>query len=187
MSRNCFVPHCHEGNKSQIKKNKLLGIKRKTMFKAPKDALLLEIWAKAIQRTDKKLRPGIDSVCEKHFDETCVHRYFETKMADGSIHLIERGRLSLKKNAVPSRFPDLPQSLTMIEPINKTKLNNISSTIDNVSETYNNLKDTLINMKLPAEWFFCCAHNSLVLGYLDSNHELVKKIIISSNDLNVKV
>lgn len=151
------------------------------------DALLLEKWTKAIQRTDRKLRPGIDSVCEKHFDETCVYRYFETKMPDGSINLIERGRLSLKKNAIPSIFPDLPRSLTMIKPIKKTKLNNISSTIENVSKTYNNLKDTLINMKLPADWFFCCAHESLVLGYLDSNHELVKKIIISSNNLNVKV
>uniref|UniRef100_A0A2S2NYY9 THAP-type domain-containing protein n=1 Tax=Schizaphis graminum TaxID=13262 RepID=A0A2S2NYY9_SCHGA len=187
MPRNCFVPHCHEGNKSQIKKNKLLGIKHKTMFKAPKDVLLLEKWSKAIQRTDRELRPGIDNVCEKHFDEAYVSRYFETKMPDGSINRIERGRLSLKKNAVPSIFPDLPQNLIIIEPIKKTKLNNISSTIDNVSETYNNLQDALKNMNLPTEWFFCCAHSSLLLGYLDSNYELIKKIIISSNDLNLKV
>ncbi|XP_025195264.1 uncharacterized protein LOC112594598 [Melanaphis sacchari] len=41
-------------------------------------------------------------------------------------------------------------------------------------------------MELSAAWYFCCAHSSLILGYLDSNHELIKKIIISSNDLNLK-
>jgi len=75
------------------------------------DVLLLEKWAKAIPRADRELRPGIDSVCEKHFDETYLNRYFETKMPD-SINQIKRDRIVLKNNAVPSIFPDFPQYLT---------------------------------------------------------------------------
>jgi len=195
MSKNCFIPQCREGYKSHIKKNKLNGVKQKTLFKAPKDTFLLEKWAESIPRSDRKLRPGIDNVCEKHFDESQIERYFETKMPDGSVHLIERERILLKKNAIPSIFPDLPQYMTTKKQIRKTTAernvyyfnNNILNTIDTISETYNNLKDTLKNMALPNEWFFSCAHSSLVLGYLDCNYEVVKKIIISSSDLNLKI
>ncbi|CAI6362420.1 unnamed protein product [Macrosiphum euphorbiae] len=194
MSRNCFVPGCREGYKSKIKLNKWQGIINKTMFKAPKDVLLLEKWAKAIPRADRELRPGIDSVCEKHFDETYLNRYFETKLPDGSINQIKRDRIVLKNNAVPSIFPDLPKYLTRKRPIEKMiaekKIlfnDNISNTTDHVSETFNNLYDHLKNMELPDEWFFTYLHRSLVLGNLDSNYELIKKIIISNNDLNLKV
>lgn len=140
------------------------------------------------------MRPGIDNVCEKHFDESEIERYFETNMPDGSVHRIKRERILLKKNAIPSIFPDLPQYMTSKKQIKKTPAernvyfnDNILYTIDTISETYKNLQDSLKNMTLPNEWFFACAHSSLVLGYLDCNHEVVKKIIISSNDLNLKV
>lgn len=139
------------------------------------------------------MRPGIDFVCEKHFDETYISRYFETKMPDGSVNLIERGRLLLKKNAIPSIFSDLP-CLTMNKPTKKKiaeqnicSIETISSSIDNISKIHANLQNTLKNMKLPDDWFFCYAHSSLVLGYLDSNHELIKRIIISNKDLHLKV
>jgi len=140
------------------------------------------------------LRPGIDSVCEKHFDETYISRYFETEMPDGSVNRIERDRLLLKKNAIPSIFSDLPRYLTMNKPTKKKIVEqnicsneNISGSIDNISEIYANLQNKLKNMKLPDDWFFCYAYSSLVLGYLDSNHELIKKIIISNKDLHLKV
>lgn len=140
------------------------------------------------------MRPGIDSVCEKHFDETYISRYFETEMPDGSVNRIERDRLLLKKNAIPSIFSDLPRYLTMNKPTKKKIVEqnicsneNISGSIDNISEIYANLQNKLKNMKLPDDWFFCYAYSSLVLGYLDSNHELIKKIIISNKDLHLKV
>eukprot|EP00102_Acyrthosiphon_pisum_P011852 XP_008180763.1 PREDICTED: uncharacterized protein LOC103308705 isoform X1 [Acyrthosiphon pisum] len=201
MSRNCFVPGCREGYKSKIKINKWQGIIKTTMFKAPKDLLLLEKWVKAIPRADRELRPGIDSVCEKHFDETYLNRYFETKLPDGSINQIKRDRIILKNNAIPSIFPDLPQYLTKKRPIEKiiaekkilfnnyipNKIDDISNTTDHVSETFNNLHDILKNMSLPDGWFFTYLNRSLVLGNLDSNYELIKKIIVSNNDLNLKV
>lgn len=154
----------------------------------------MEKWAKAIRRTDRKLRPGIDCVCEKHFDETCLNRYYETKMLDGSINQIERGRLRLKNNAVPTIFPDSPQYLTRKKQKKKTMAgpntylnDNISNTINNITETFNNLHSLLKNMELPDHWFFSFSHGSLVLGCLDSNIDLIKKIIISDNDLNLKV
>jgi len=140
------------------------------------------------------LRPGIDCVCEKHFEETYISRYFETEMPDGSIHKIKRGKLLLKSNAIPSIFPDLPQYLTKKKQIKKPIAeqnscvnHNISNTIDIISETYNNLQHELENMILPVGWFFTSAHHSLVLGYLDSDLELIKKIVISNNDLYLKV
>ncbi|XP_029347789.1 uncharacterized protein LOC107885227 isoform X1 [Acyrthosiphon pisum] len=201
MSRNCFVPGCREGYKSKIKINKWQGIIKTTMFKAPKDLLLLEKWVKAIPRADRELRPGIDSVCEKHFDETYLNRYFETKSPDGSINQIKRDRIILKNNAIPSIFPDLPQYLTKKRPIEKiiaekkilfnnyipNTIDDISNTTDHVSETFNNLHDILKNMSLPDGWFFTYLNRSLVLGNLDSNYELIKKIIVSNNDLNLKV
>jgi len=156
----------------------------------------LNEWTKAIPRSDRKLRPSIDSVCEIHFEENSLVRYFENKMPNGSIHRIRRDRLLLKKNAIPSIFPDLPQYLTTKKLIRniptKRKLCSKELTISNetynIADNFNCLRDTLKNMELPnSQWFFSCAHNSLVLGYLDSNFELVKNIIISENDLNVKV
>ncbi|KAL4099002.1 hypothetical protein QTP88_023505 [Uroleucon formosanum] len=88
--------------------NKLLGIHNKTLFKAPKDPKILTQWVKVIPRSDRNLRSGIDCVCEKHFAETSLIKYFETKMVDGSIQKIERDRILLKENSVPSLFLDLP-------------------------------------------------------------------------------
>lgn len=140
------------------------------------------------------MRPGIDCVCEKHFDESYLERYFETKMPDGSVNRIQRERVLLKNNAIPSIFPDLTQYSTTKKRFRKiiTKRDvysndNILNATDNISEAYNNLQDTLKNMTLPDEWFFSCAYNSLVLGYLDCNYEVVKKIIISNSDLNLRV
>lgn len=135
------------------------------------------------------MRPGIDSLCEKHFDETYLNRYFETKLPDGSINQIKRDRIILKNNAVPSIFPDLPKYLTRKRPIEKiiaekkilfndnmpNTIDNISNTTDHVSETFNNWHDNLKNMEFPDEWFFTYLHRSLVLGNLDSNYELIKK------------
>lgn len=143
--------------------------------------------------TDRELRPGIDSVCEKHFDESYLDRYFETKLPGGSINQIERDRIRLKNDAIPSIFPDLPHYLNRKKPIERIiaekKIlfnDNISNTTDHISETFNHLRDILKNMALPDEWFFTYLHRSLVLGNLDSNYELIKKII-SNNDLNLKV
>ena len=36
----------------------------------------MEKWAKSIPRADRKLRPGIDNVCEKHFDESEIKDIF---------------------------------------------------------------------------------------------------------------
>jgi len=124
-----------------------------------------------------------------------------TKLPDGSINQIKRDTIILINNAIPLIFPDLPQYLTKKRPIEKiiaekkilfnnyipNTIDNISNTTDHVSETFNNLHDILKKKSLPDGWFFTYLNRSLVLGNLDSNYELIKKIIVSNNDLNLKV
>lgn len=92
------------------------------MFYLSQDPKVLAQWARAIPRSDRNLRPGIDCVCENHFSETCLIKYFETKMADGSIQKIERDRICLKENAVLSLFSDLPHYFSSKTEIRKSQV-----------------------------------------------------------------
>lgn len=51
-------------------------------------------------------------VCSLHFVNEEILNFYETKMPDGSINKIKRGRPTLKKGAVPSIFPNLPSYLS---------------------------------------------------------------------------
>lgn len=77
----CFVPGCRTGYKSQSAEEKC------STFKAPKDILLREKWAKSIPRDDRALQER-DCVCEKHFHPEEI------------IKFIEIGGGSKKKNTV---------------------------------------------------------------------------------------
>ncbi|XP_046395410.1 uncharacterized protein LOC124162800 isoform X5 [Ischnura elegans] len=71
-----------------------------------KDPKLLPVWNKAIGRTDRRLSET-DVVCELHFKEEDIIRYWETSLPGGVVHRIKRDRCTLKKDAVPSIFPPL--------------------------------------------------------------------------------
>lgn len=40
-------------------------------------------------------------VCEDHFHENDIERYYGTKLSDGTISKINKGRATLKPNAIP--------------------------------------------------------------------------------------
>jgi len=114
-------------------------------------------------------------------------------LPDGSINQIKRDRIVLTKTMRFHQFSQICQCLTRKKPVEKIipkKMilfnDNISNTTDQDSETFNHLWDILKNMALPDEWFFTYLHRSLIFGNLDSNYELIKKVIIN-NDLNLKV
>ncbi|CAI6373515.1 unnamed protein product [Macrosiphum euphorbiae] len=173
MSRNCFVPSRKELYPCNRSTNKLLGIRNKTLFEEPKDPKVLTQWIKAIPRSVRNLRPRIDCVCEKHFDETSLIKYFETKMADGSIKKIEKDRILLKENAVPSLFPDLPFYLS-----SKTKNGKQPDKIEN------QLKKTI----LPDATFITKIKDDLIIGWLNNDNDtMFKKIIIYKSNLKIQV
>ena len=47
-------------------------------------------------------------VCHEHFKIDDFELYYETKMPDGTVSRIKRGRAKLKDDAVPSIFPEYP-------------------------------------------------------------------------------
>ncbi|XP_015922761.1 uncharacterized protein [Parasteatoda tepidariorum] len=72
------------------------------------------MWKKAIPRADRMLRPT-DFVCELHFKKEEILKYFETKLPNGVIHRILRGRKGLVPGAIPSIFPNVPGHSTFVE------------------------------------------------------------------------
>lgn len=71
----------------------------------------MEKWKKAIPRADAELTKN-SRVCELHFHEDEIERFYVTKLVDGSISKIERKLPKLKSEAVPSQFPNLPSYLS---------------------------------------------------------------------------
>lgn len=92
------MPGCTTGYKSN--KNKL------ALFGVPKDQTLLAQWQRAVPRADKKLEENC-AVCELHFDDRFISRYFEHTV-NGELIRIDRTRPVLLPGAVPTRFPNLP-------------------------------------------------------------------------------
>lgn len=142
-------------------------------------------------------------MCEKHFAETSLIKYFENVMADGSIQKIERDRICLKENAVPSLFPDLPHYLSSIKKIRKpqvrhlnTKSNNAET--PNLNSSFNttiieydifyNIVNQLKSTILPDATFISMVKDDLVIGWFNNDKDTVfKKIIIYKDNLNIQV
>ncbi|KAL1516550.1 hypothetical protein ABEB36_000456 [Hypothenemus hampei] len=95
----CFVPGCKTGYKSQINKPHKI-----SLFKAPKDTIERDKWAKSIPRGDRNLQER-DCVCENHFNPNEVIKSVEINNV-----VIPYQRPQLKKGAVPSIFPNCSKS-----------------------------------------------------------------------------
>ena len=63
------------------------------------DERVRNIWEDAISQSLNKL----DCICEAHFCEEDIDSHFETKMPDGTINRIKKGRMRLKPNAIPRK------------------------------------------------------------------------------------
>lgn len=140
-------------------------------------------------------------MCENHFLETSLIKYFETEMADGSIQKIERDRIRLKENAVPSLFPGLPHSRSTakirkppIQRLNTVYNNdetpnlNDSFNIVNEFDAFNNIVNQLKNTVLPDTTFISTIKDDLIIGWFNNDTDMVfKKIVIYKNNLKIQV
>ncbi|XP_035220795.1 uncharacterized protein LOC118193765 [Stegodyphus dumicola] len=114
----CFSPGYNSGYTSVRQKNKSLEIKNPSIFRAPKDPVLLDKWTHAIPRADQILSEK-DVVCEHHFAESDIKQFYEKKLFDRTIFKLEMGRPRLQEGAIPSIFPNLP--LYLSKPSHKRK------------------------------------------------------------------
>lgn len=103
MPRTCSVPLCNSNYKSVLKTD----AKIVPTFKFPTDDGLRSAWIKAIHRD---FQPSTNSaICRLHFKDS--------DFTDYNFH-VKNKRLKLKKNAVPSIFPNHPKYLS-VEPCNE--------------------------------------------------------------------
>ncbi|KAH7974388.1 hypothetical protein HPB49_014856 [Dermacentor silvarum] len=109
----CFVPGCKSGYKSCPA--------RVSSFRAPKDALKREQWARNIKRGDKELTNDC-VVSERHFEATFIQRTYR-HVNNGEMVEIPRDRPLLREDAVPTIFPDAPKYLTTKTPTRRKEGN----------------------------------------------------------------
>ncbi|CAN8004629.1 unnamed protein product [Ixodes hexagonus] len=102
-NRHCCVPGCKTGYRSAERKCAL--------FSVPKGSERFLLWSRSIPRGDTPLQPSW-AVCELHFDERFVQRFYEAHVIKGEIVQLKRERPALTQDAYPTVFPNLPSYLT---------------------------------------------------------------------------
>ncbi|VEN47873.1 unnamed protein product [Callosobruchus maculatus] len=97
MGRKCAVPDCYTGYRNTKEKAPL--------YRVPDDNILLTKWQEAIARADRLITPN-DFVCAKHFrnDDLLTQRIIKDV-----VETYQRPRL--RPDAIPSIFPDPPESI----------------------------------------------------------------------------
>lgn len=61
---------------------------------------MLHQWTQILKSLRKPLTENC-FVCEDHFDEDNIIRFYECQLKDGTIHRLQRGKSELRKNAIP--------------------------------------------------------------------------------------
>ncbi|XP_018392764.1 PREDICTED: uncharacterized protein LOC108771863 [Cyphomyrmex costatus] len=98
--RVCTVLNCRNRLESTKKRNKELGIKNKSLFKAPKDKNLLDRWTAILGQLKRPLTEYC-FVCEEHFSIDDVFHSNDILLNDGTVHHTKKIVLKLRPNAIP--------------------------------------------------------------------------------------
>lgn len=109
MGRTCFFLNCT--NKTRMLKQPK---QKKFSFFRPLDPETLEKWKKAIGPSYREMTMK-DSVCQVHFDDDSIVRFYEHKLKDGTICRLERGLPCLKPGSIPSFSLEAKTSLDVNE------------------------------------------------------------------------
>lgn len=115
----CAAVNCRSGLRPTKKEKESLCEKRH-VFAFPKNEKIRALWVKAVRRQDARFNPNNSGVCELHFssDDFVIGIAPRTKT--------ERKRERLKYDAVPSNFPNYPE--TARPKIVKTRPTSLAST-----------------------------------------------------------
>ncbi|KAK7590319.1 hypothetical protein V9T40_001932 [Parthenolecanium corni] len=79
----------------------------------PKDLEMRQVWERNMRRLDRPLT-NKDRICERHFQEEFIQRYYETRLPNGDVCKIDRGKPTLTENAVPTIIPGAPAHCSKI-------------------------------------------------------------------------
>ncbi|XP_071043286.1 uncharacterized protein [Parasteatoda tepidariorum] len=202
MPRVCFSTGCNTGYVKQRREAIKDGKKVPSLFQAPRDIGLLDKWKRSIPRSDRELTSK-DFVCALHFKTSEIETHYEVKLADGSIWKTERDRPLLKKDAVPSIFPNLPHYLSdstsvrkppskraRLEtlPVNLVRISSVTdeNNISTISEdvvpfSYNELKKAAKSPLANSSWSTSIATD--FVAFLLWNNDCVEKSIVVREDL----
>lgn len=146
----CFVPGCS----TQYKNSRL------SMFSPPKDENMLKKWKILIRRSDKEITAK-SCVCELHFQKKFILKNY-VHIINGETVTIPRGKPILKKDAIPTIFPNRPRNQAVSLPnkrkyLEYTSLDKGNTVEDPIAENkYSKISvtlDDLRNIKLPTQYW----------------------------------
>lgn len=116
MPCSCWVPGCRSNYESDVKS----GNARVTVFSFPKEPDRVQAWLSNIKRTD--LAPTRHSkICIKHFERRYIVTESSAVRDDGSVLTLQRDRLVLSKDAIPTIFENLSTDNIRSRPGEKRK------------------------------------------------------------------
>lgn len=153
----------------------------------------MQKWRKAVPRADREMSCN-DRLCEKHFEESCLIRFYQHKMPDGSVVKIERGRTALIPGSIPTIFPNLPKYLSG-PPTKKRKGPGLSPTDKKIcfetnmpEESISSLIKDLDKIVRPSEGWIVVPHNNqMILCFkLNDNFQYERHLIVEQ-DFTLKV
>ncbi|CAN7977271.1 unnamed protein product, partial [Ixodes persulcatus] len=108
--RHCFAPGCKTGY--QWTKGE-----QPSLFAVPKDENRRKQWERNLHRKDKVLDYTC-SVCELHFEPSCIMRDFVHVIAGKEVR-IPRGKPELLPDAVPTLLPNTPSYMSKKVPLQR--------------------------------------------------------------------
>lgn len=155
MPSSCCVPGCSSNYGSS---------NSGTVFKFPADTVRREKWLKAIHRSN--FTPSKASVvCVHHFEDRFIVREDSVKRPDGTVLTVQRERVKLANDAIPTIFKNQPSYFTKtLPPIRKdpstrqeeitkrkeekelqTQSSDTINSVEDIKKTYSNCKERITN------------------------------------------
>ncbi|XP_051172428.1 uncharacterized protein LOC127288809 [Leptopilina boulardi] len=175
----CCINGCDSGRRTKIK-SKICP----SLFSANTDEIF-RIWSDAIAPHTTKLYTKNRKICELHFRAEDVEKDFVTKLKDGTIHKIPRGRPALKKDAVPVIFPIIKS-----EPIKNDWEDFLLKFNDSENNIYDIIKNHLDIIPLPSKlWsvFNNCTENFIAWIEICNDKKYSMKRVMLLPDLRIKI
>ncbi|XP_058795193.1 uncharacterized protein LOC131666492 isoform X2 [Phymastichus coffea] len=101
----CCVPGCDTGTSAEIVRMRKAKARNKSTFLLPADYRLFKKWEKVLGLKYDTIDGRSGRVCELHFDEADIIRYYYKQMENGTIQQFTFSRPTLKKGIIPLSTP----------------------------------------------------------------------------------